>query len=125
MNYYKMAFQRFSDFSGRSRRSEFWYFVLFNMLASGVAFALDMILGVPILYSLYMLIALVPGLAVSVRRLHDIGKSGWWILIGLVPVAGVIILIIFYATDSQPGTNQWGNNPKELDYQDMSDHLVE
>ncbi len=88
-------------------------FALFNAI---IAFALGFIeglLGGPgILGMIYALAVLIPGIAVSVRRLHDIGKSGWWILISLVPIVGVIILLVFTVLDSTPGENQYGPNPK-------------
>ena len=126
MDYYKLAFQRFSDFSGRSRRSEYWYFVLFNMLVAIGLFLVDsMIWGYPILYFLYAVAVIVPSIAVAVRRMHDIGKSGWWLLITFVPFVGGIILLVFLATDGIPGPNQWGNNPKEVGSPDIMDHFVE
>jgi uncharacterized membrane protein YhaH (DUF805 family) len=126
MDYYKLAFQRFSDFTGRSRRSEYWYFVLFNMLVAIGLFVVDsLIWGYPILYFLYAIAVIVPSIAVAVRRMHDIGKSGWWLLITFVPFVGGIILLVFLATDSQPGPNQWGNNPKEVGNPDIMDHFVE
>jgi uncharacterized membrane protein YhaH (DUF805 family) len=67
-----------------------------------------------VLSTIYSLAVLIPSLAVSVRRLHDTNRTGWWIFIGLVPLVGAIILIVFYATDSQPGDNQYGPNPKTV-----------
>ncbi|MFT5384448.1 MAG: uncharacterized membrane protein YhaH (DUF805 family) [Saprospiraceae bacterium] len=126
MDYYKLAFQKFSDFSGRSRRSEYWYFVLFNTLVAIAAITIDMLIwGAPILYGLYALAVIIPSLSLLVRRLHDIGKSGWWFLIAFVPVVGSIVLLVFLVTDSQPGPNQWGNNPKEIGSPDIMDHFVE
>ena len=97
----------------------FGCFFLFNVIFSFLAVILDNVLGTVsedtgygIIYSLYTLAVLLPGLAVLVRRLHDIGKSGWWIFISLVPLIGSIVLLVFLATDSQPGENQYGPNPK-------------
>ena len=103
---------QYANFSGRARRSEFWWFYLAQVLASIVAGIIDGILGVTILGVILALGLLIPTLAVGVRRLHDIGKSGWWLLIGLVPLVGAIVLIVFACQDGQPGTNQWGPSPK-------------
>ena len=95
-------------------------FFLFNLIFALVAVVLDNVFGTDfqdigygIFYTLYMLAVLLPTLAVEIRRLHDIGKSGWWIFISLVPLAGSIWLIVLLATDGQPGENQYGPNPKE------------
>ena len=114
MNYYLMAFRKYAEFSGRSRRSEYWYFFLFNMLISWALQFLAMYLaevGV-ILSAGYSLAALIPGLAVAVRRLHDVGKSGWFILIALIPIIGAIWLIVLLATDGDKGSNEYGQDPK-------------
>ena len=110
---------KYATFSGRARRSEYWYFVLFNMLIAGVFAVLESAVGggflgrvVTTLSSLASLALLVPGLAVVWRRLHDVGKSGAWYCIILVPVVGVILLLIWLCRDSQPGENSYGPNPK-------------
>ena len=113
MNWYlKCIKESYADFNGRARRSEYWYFVLFNII---VGFVLGLIFGMiklPWLSYVYSLAVLIPSLAVCVRRLHDIGKSGWFILIGLIPIIGGIWLLILFCKDSQPEANQWGANPK-------------
>ncbi|MEL6253733.1 MAG: DUF805 domain-containing protein [Bacteroidota bacterium] len=120
MNYYLMAFKRYADFSGRSRRKEYWYFVLFNLLVYIVLFAADMAIissgsaGLGIFSGIYALATLIPSLAVAVRRLHDIGRSGWSILFGLIPVIGAVLLLIWYTTDSDAGSNAYGLNPKAI-----------
>ena len=121
MNYYLKVLQNYATFSGRARRSEYWYFVLFNMIFAIVAFVLDNVFGTAIeggvyglIYGLYLLAVWLPSLAVAVRRLHDIGKSGWMFLIGLIPLIGPIWLLVLFCTDSQQGTNKWGENPKEI-----------
>lgn len=128
IDYYKLAFQRYADFEGRSRRSEYWYFALFNALA---AYALLFIggfinpfVGVG-LYGIYILGAIIPSLAVAVRRMHDVGKSGWLLLISLIPLVGAILLLIWFVTDSDPGVNQWGDSPKYSDGHAVEDHLVD
>jgi len=110
--------QKYVDFSGRARRSEYWFFVLFYVIARIVANIIDSIIGTRgflggngLLGTLLALALLLPGLAVAVRRLHDTGRSGWWVLIGLIPLVGAIVLIVFFVQDSQ-GENQYGPNPK-------------
>ncbi len=123
MKYFLYCLQHYADFNGRARRSEYWYFVLFNLIISFViGFTFGVIAGIldmPALANLaylWSLAVFIPGLAVSARRLHDIGRSGWWLLLSLIPLVGAIILIIWYCKDSQPGANQYGSNPKEMDY---------
>lgn len=113
----QICFRKYVDFTGRATRSEFWYWVLFVVLIGIVAGILDNILfrnstATPIT-GLVNLAVLLPGLAVVFRRLHDVNRSGWWILLNLIPVIGTLILIfLFYIQDSQPGDNQYGPNPK-------------
>ncbi|HKK77233.1 MAG TPA: DUF805 domain-containing protein [Saprospiraceae bacterium] len=129
-DWYLKVLRSYSDFSGRARRSEFWYFVLFNFLISLGLGAIDAILGlemggnVGILGLLYSLFVLIPSLAVAVRRLHDTDRTGWWILIGLIPIIGFIVLIVFYVQEGTPGENEYGLNPKEMG-DDITSHLVE
>ncbi len=125
MGWYLIAWKRASDFSGRSRRSEYWMFMLIHVViylilfvaveAAASAFVTPHFasLTVPLflLCFIYGLAATIPGLAVSVRRLHDVGKSGWWMLLVFVPVLG-LLLIIFFAFDSEPGANQYGPDQK-------------
>jgi uncharacterized membrane protein YhaH (DUF805 family) len=119
MNWYLDAWKNYFTFSGRSRRTAYWMFVLFNIIAIILANIIDNVLGLagpggygPI-SAIYGLAVFIPGLALAIRRLHDAGRTGWWMLIGFVPVIGLIVLIIFFVTDSQPGSNQYGPNPKE------------
>ncbi len=116
-----MALKKYATFSGRSRRSEYWYFALFYLIIAVVLGIIDRMAGtmtsdgmVGILGGLFTLAMLIPSLAVGARRLHDTGRSGWWQLIALVPLIGVIVLIVFYVQDSHPGSNQYGPNPKEV-----------
>ena len=103
---FKLFFLRYADFKGRSRRSEYWW----ASLGIGILGAIVTgILGD--LAFIWSLATLIPGLAICVRRLHDIGKSGWWYLIGLIPLVGTIILIVWFCKDSTED-NQWGPNPK-------------
>lgn len=103
---------KFAQFNGRARRSEYWYFVLFNLIVSLGLGMVDVFTGLGFLSGLYGLIAIIPSIAVGVRRLHDTGKSGLWLLVALIPFIGWIILIYFMVQDSLPFDNQYGPNPK-------------
>ena len=108
--------KKYADFSGRARRSEYWFFVLAAILVYVVALVIGSVIGNQYLYFLCILALIVPTLAVSVRRLHDTNRSGWWLLIGLIPFGG-IALLVFDVTDSEAGTNQYGPSPKAVDAQ--------
>lgn len=113
MNWYLDAWKNYVNFQGRARRKAYWMFVLFNLIAVLIVGVIDGVLGTGgILGSIYGLAVFLPGLALLVRRLHDIGKSGWWVLIGLVPLIGFIVLLVFAVMDSQAGDNEYGPNPK-------------
>ena len=149
MNYYLKVLKNYAVFSGRARRSEFWYFILFNIIFAFLAAGLDNVLGTTLnmgvnnpgellqgklagvaitsvsgdyeislpygyIYIIYALATFIPGLAVVVRRLHDVGKSGWMYFIGLIPIIGAIWLLVLICKDSQVGSNKWGENPKEV-----------
>jgi len=112
--------KQYADFNGRARRKEYWMFILFNMIFASVALVFDNILGFAMegvgygpIYVLYGLGIMIPAIAVGVRRLHDIGKSGWMLLVSLIPLIGGIWLLVLMATDGQPGENKYGANPKE------------
>jgi uncharacterized membrane protein YhaH (DUF805 family) len=113
MNWYLKVLRQCVDFSGRARRKELWMFTLFNFIFGIVAVILDWVFGIELIERAYSFAVLLPGLAVGVRRLHDIGKSGWYCLLALIPVVGWIILLIWYCEDSQAGENKWGVNPKD------------
>jgi uncharacterized membrane protein YhaH (DUF805 family) len=103
------VFSKCAVFRGRARRSEFWWFTLFNIAGSFVLGFLDSLLfGHEVLSALFALGTLIPVLAVTVRRLHDVDRSGWWILIGLVPLIGWIVLLVWYVREGTPGLNQFG-----------------
>ncbi len=105
---------KYADFSGRARRAEYWSYTLVISVIGGILSFLGQRIGIFNLLSYVFSIAvLVPGLAVAWRRLHDIGKKGTWYLVVLIPVVGWILLIFWYCQDSQPGTNEFGPNPKE------------
>ncbi len=110
-NHYLDVWKKYAVFGGRSSRSEYWYFTLFSLLAWVVLGIVANIIKTDLLSNIYGLAAFVPSLAVSVRRLHDTGRSGWWVLIGLIPVVGWIVLIVFFAQESQSGSNTYGSNP--------------
>ena len=109
MHWYLDVLKKYAVFSGRARRTEYWMFFLFNVIISLVLGFLAAILS-----NLYALAVLIPGLAVSVRRLHDTNRSGWWLLISLVPIVGIIVLIVFLVSDGQANDNQYGPNPKAV-----------
>lgn len=117
MNYFIECFtEKFAVFSGRARRSEYWWFTLWNtlfaMLASLMYSAVTVAYIGPIVYLAYVAYQLLPALAVSVRRLHDTGKTGWWMLIGVIPFLGGVVLLVFMCQDSDHGHNKYGPNPK-------------
>jgi uncharacterized membrane protein YhaH (DUF805 family) len=119
MNWYLQALKKYTVFTGRARRKEYWMFVLFNIIISAVLSIVDYLTGTynsayhaGLLSGIYSLAVLIPGIAVTMRRLHDTGRSGWWILIALVPIVGGIWLLVLMVLDSQPGENQYGPYPK-------------
>ena len=105
MLYYFKAFQNFLNFNGRARRKEYWYFTLFHVIFAVIIAILSEAVQVPLLYSLYFLVALIPALALAIRRMHDVGKSGWFVL---VPIYNLILA----CTDGEKGDNQYGMDPK-------------
>lgn len=119
MKYYIHVLKNYANFKGRSRRKEYWMFGLFHYLISLLMVFLDNILGIDLdgvgygpLSIGYLLLMFVPSLSVLVRRLHDVGKSGWWMLILFVPIIGGIWLFILLVTDSKLEENEYGQNPK-------------
>lgn len=121
MNWYMEVLKNYAGFSGRARRKEYWYFVLFNTIISivlaffdGITGTFSEAMGMGLLGGIYALAVLIPSLAVSVRRLHDTDRSGWWLLIALVPLIGAIVLLVFLVLDSNSGQNQYGANPKDV-----------
>ena len=119
MNWYIEVLKKYTEFSGRARRKEYWYFALFNIIVSFIFIGIDFMFGTfnseggfGVFNTIYSLSVLLPAIGVGIRRFHDIGKSGWWLLIGFIPLIGAIVLIIFFVKDSQPGENQYGPNPK-------------
>src|SRR5215217_4387371 len=123
MSWYLEVLKKYAVFDGRARRKEYWMFFLINFVIVVVLSLIDGLIGtfnpqagVGLLQGLYSLAVLIPSIAATVRRLHDTGRTGWWILIGLIPVIGGIVLLIFMVLDSEPGTNEYGPNPKAGGY---------
>ena len=119
LNYYLSVLKKYAVFTGRARRKEYWFFILFNIIASFILGFIDGMTGtfsaeagLGLLGGIYTLAVVIPSIAVSIRRLHDIGKSGWWFLLILIPIIGPIALIVFFVFDSQPQENEYGPNPK-------------
>ncbi len=137
-DYFKKCITKsYLDFDGRARRSEYWYFTLFNVI---IIYGLMFLTGgmsllgggdssgiggglVGILLIIYFLATVLPGIAVVIRRLHDVGKSGWMYFIILIPLIGAIMILVYLCSDSQAGENQYGPNPKEIG-DGIDDHLI-
>lgn len=121
MNWYLEVLKKYAVFQGRARRKEYWMFQLINFI---ILIVLRIIGGVlemhtygddmNALMAIYSLAVLLPNIGVQVRRLHDTGRTGWWILIGLIPLIGFIVLLVFDVLDSEPD-NQYGPNPKKIE----------
>jgi len=101
-------FQNYINFSGRSNRGEFWWAYLAIIIISIVTIVIDAVTGVPVLNMIWSLATLVPGIAMGIRRLHDINRSGWWYLLVFVPVVGIIVLIVWWCKEPDAGPNQFG-----------------
>ena len=121
MNWFVTALKSYAVFSGRSRRSEYWYFGLFYLIFYAVAAVVDVMTGsfertsgIGVCTAIVALALLIPSISVTVRRLHDTGRSGWWLLIGFIPLVGGIILLVFMCQDGEPGANRFGGNPKAV-----------
>ena len=118
MNWYFQVLKKYAVFDGRAERSEYWYFVLFNVIIGCVLGLIEGLVGITpeadysVLAIIYTLAVLLPTIGVSIRRLHDTGHSGGWLFINLIPFIGGIILFIFFVSNSQEGTNQYGPSPK-------------
>jgi uncharacterized membrane protein YhaH (DUF805 family) len=110
--------KNYANFDGRARRSEYWWFFLVNILLQSLLYLVS-----PILANIVGLALFIPGLAVAVRRMHDIGKSGWYLLVAFIPLAGIIWLIVLLVTDGQSGTNEYGPDPKGSGLEDEIDSI--
>ena len=133
MSWFLTAVKKYAVFQGRARRREYWYFVLFYVIFALVLGVVDGLAGTvhmendiglfgtvrmetDSLFGIIFGVALfLPSLAVSIRRLHDTGRSGWWLLINFIPLIGLIVFLVFAAQDSEPGDNRYGANPKALE----------
>lgn len=118
MNWYLEVLKKYAEFSGRARRKEYWFFVLFSSVIGIGLVVIDFLAGtiisdsgVGVMSGIYYLAVLIPGLAVSVRRLHDTDRSGWMMLIGLIPCVG-LVLLFFMVQDGTRGRNKFGSDPK-------------
>jgi uncharacterized membrane protein YhaH (DUF805 family) len=105
------GFDHYVKFDGRASRPAFWWWTLFAFLVGIAANIIDAVIGSPIISSLVGLALLLPGLSVSIRRLHDTNRTGWWVLISLIPLIGLIVLIVFWVQESDAGENQYGPPP--------------
>ena len=114
IDYYILAFQKYAQFSGRSTRAEYWWFYLVTIAVSLLLAILDSVFSIPftLLSTIYFFASLIPSLSIQVRRLHDVDKSGWYILLNFVIIIGWIWLLVLNILDSTPGDNKYGPNPK-------------
>ncbi len=117
MKWYLEVWRKYAVFAGRAGRREYWWFFLFNLVFSLALGLVEIVTGcfgagIGLLSVLYSLAVFVPSLAVTVRRLHDTGRCGWWVLVGLIPFVGVVVLLVFMVRDGAPGENRYGPNPK-------------
>ena len=110
----RACLSQYVTFTGRARRSEYWWFVLFVALVSLVASSIDFAANIMVFQVIAGVALLLPNLAVAVRRLHDTDRTGWWLLIGLVPVVGTIVLLVFMLFDSDPEANKYGPPSKAI-----------
>ena len=116
MEWYLKVLRQYADFNGRARRTEYWMFTLINLLISLSLSALQYLLDVSlfgIISSIYSIAVLIPTIAVAIRRLHDIGKSGWFLLLAVIPIIGAIWLLVLFVTDGNPHENEYGPDPKD------------
>lgn len=118
MNWYLKAFKQYATFSGRAQRAEYWFFTLFFTIGyllmsfiDGFIGTFSMEAGMGALGGIFLLVHLLPSIAVSIRRLHDIGRTGWWYLIVIIPLIGPLVFLVFTVLDSKED-NQYGPNPK-------------
>jgi len=109
MNWYLEVLKKYAEFTGRARRTEYWMFFLINLIIAVILVVVEMAVfaGPGVLYGIYMLAILLPALGVTVRRLHDTGRTGWWVLVWLIPIVGPIVILVFMVLDSQPGDNEY------------------
>ena len=109
------CFNNYANANGRARRSEFWYWVLFSFIVQAIAAGIARATGFSVITLIASLALTFPTVCVGIRRLHDIGMSGWYYLVSFIPLVGTILMIVWGVRDSQPGSNQYGPNPKGID----------
>ena len=114
MNWYLDVLKKYAEFNGRARRMEYWMFILTNFFVALAIFLVEVFVlgGGGMFYGVYSLAVIIPSLAVTIRRLHDTDRTGWWFLIVFVPVIGQIVLLVFMFLDGTAGENQYGQSPK-------------
>lgn len=113
MEFFIRAYKNYANFSGRDTKQQYWMFYLFYMIAYIILSVIDGVIGTGgLLGGIFALATFIPSIAIATRRLHDIGKSGWWQLIALIPLIGVIVLIVFMVKQGMMGDNQFGNDPR-------------
>lgn len=106
----KLGFSNYVNFTDRACRSEYWYWILFIIIGLVVAEIIDTVIGKPIFYTLFSLAVLIPNIAIGVRRLHDLDRSGWWLLLSFIPLVGAIILIVWFCSKGTDGPNRFGQD---------------
>ena len=125
MKYYLKALKNYANFKGRSTRREYWYFVLFHLLFFVLMEVISTTFAFPEAVTIYLVLTLVPTISVGVRRIHDVGKSGWFYFIALIPLIGAIWLLVLFFTEGNQGENQYGPDPKADGSEDISQIGVE
>ncbi|GCB48032.1 DUF805 domain-containing protein [Streptomyces sp. NL15-2K] len=113
MSWFIEALKKYAVFSGRARRKEYWMYALFASIIYIALVIIALAAKEPLIAAVFYLAIILPSLAVTVRRLHDTSRTGWWVLIGMVPVVGLIMMLVFLCSDGEPGQNKYGTNPKE------------
>ncbi len=114
MHWYLYVIKNYAVFRGRATRTEYWMFFLFNLLFTFVLGYLDGVMEMGVLSLVYSLFILLPSIAVAVRRLHDTGRTGWWLLLTLIPLIGGLVILVFLVLDSEEGENEYGANLKQI-----------
>jgi uncharacterized membrane protein YhaH (DUF805 family) len=114
MSWFIEALKKYAVFSGRARRKEYWMYTLFVSIIYIVLAIVAVAAKQPLIAAVFYLAIILPSLAVTVRRLHDTGRTGWWVLIGIVPLVGAVVMLVFLCSDSESGQNKYGPNPKEV-----------
>lgn len=129
MNWYLNTLKnKYADFDGRARRTEYWMFMLFHFIILFILVFLSALIArfaminiLIVILPIYVLATFIPALAVTIRRLHDTGKSGWYYLLSFIPYVGGLILLFFTLQDSEPMQNKWGHNPKNISYEEINE----